>query len=224
MTSQPTFSRVPCYLAEIRLWFLNGFLEWAAGHEPFFKSSTFYGILGGKDSIISSNWLALPSPKLTTRSWKNDDLGDYLGGKPETRRGGYWKGFASPWSFERNLRRQENYTKMLQEKDLLLESQDLLWEVLPWKRTAVPWKSRRLVQMYSLLKCRPFFRGHSLVFGGVCGYHDHTLVYLSYSCCSRSSPPIWPQTNKTYCVGTCIYAKHWLLIGSPHINHHKLRL
>lgn len=40
-------------------------------------------------------------------------------------------GFASPWSFERPFDGQDNYTKMLQEKDLLLESQDLLWKYSP---------------------------------------------------------------------------------------------
>ena len=194
MTSQPTFSRVPCYLAEIRLWFLNGLLEWASGHEPFFKSSTFYGILGGKDSIISSNWLALPSPKTNNSLLKNDDLGDYFG-KPETRRGRYWKGFASPWSFERTFDGRKTTQRCCKRK-ICFWSLRIFCGSTPLKTNGCPLKIKEVGSDLFPIEMSSLFRGHSLVFGGVCGYHDHTLVYLSYSSCSRSSPPIWPQTNK----------------------------
>jgi len=85
------------------------------------------GYLGERIPIISSNWLALPSPKTNNSLLKNDDLGDYFG-KPETRRVGIGRGLLR-LVLRKNLRRQENYTKMLQEKDLLLESKDLCGSV-----------------------------------------------------------------------------------------------
>ena len=85
----------------------------------------------GKGSNYIKQLACSTLPKTNNSFLKNDDLGDYFG-NPKPLGLGIGRGLTFAWSFMQTLRsRQENYTKMLQEKDLLLESQDLCGKYSP---------------------------------------------------------------------------------------------